>query len=1534
MRSAAAPAATGAPAARRSGVREAVVARLGEWYGIDPATIDDDRPFAELGLTSRDAVALAGDVRELTGVALAPTALWDATTLGRLLDVIAAGGTDGTDGTGGTGGTVTVGGAVAPPRPQAAATGPGPSAAPAPVPTSVPVAVIGLGCRLPGGATSPAALWELLCAGRDAVGTVPDDRWTPFLPPGGPAADPAAPGGVSRHGAFLPDIAGFDAEFFGISPHEAVRMDPQQRLLLEVAREGLDHAAIPAPELAGTATGVFVGISGNEYASLTTADLGAVDAWTPPGAALSIAANRLSYALDLRGPSMAVDTACSSSLVAVHHAVRSLAGGETDTALAAGVNLLLSPALTLAFQRAGALAPDGRCKTFDAKADGMVRGEGCVVAVLKRLADAERDGDRVLAVIRGTAVNSDGRSNGLLAPNPAAQRALLRQVHGDQGTLLDYVEAHGTGTALGDPIEAHALGAVLGAGRDPDQPLLLGSAKTNFGHLEAAAGLVGLAKTVLALHHGVLPAHLHLDRPNPLIDFDALGLRVVTGPEPWPRYSGTATAGVSAFGFGGTNAHVALAEYHPADAPRSRSRSRPAVTEPPPAVLVLDAATDARLRAAAEDLGRWLTTRDGRAAPLRDTARTLHGRTGRGRHRAAVVAADHAEAADALTALAAGRPHPALVRPAPPPLPDGPRPAYPPRPSDSARPVWVFSGYGSQWPGMGSRLLAAEPAFAAAVDRLEPLLARHAGLSLRAHLRPDAELATPSVVQPVLFGLQVALAALWRSYGLQPAAVIGHSMGEVAAAVVAGAIDEESGARIIGTRARLLDGLSGGAMAVVELSAAEVRRHAATCPSVRVAVHSSPAQSVVTGTAGDIANLVAVVRRLGGMARPLRVVAAGHSPQVDPLLTPLTRQLGEVPHTAPGCAFYGTVLDNPREAPAFGAGYWAAGLRRPVRFAQAVAAAAADGHRTYVEISAHPTQLHPLAETLAADGIEGAVLLPTLRRNTDDARGFRAGLAAHLLHGIPVARDLLHPGARLADVPVAGWLHRRYWAAAAAVHRVTAEQACDEGVSASSTASATAAAPSTAPPAAPTVLDRLLGHVAQVMGYTPADIDPRAPLTDLGLDSLMAARILAAVGRDFGVAVEPRVLLRHGTVEALAAWLEAADSGPAAEPAPATRLLADRRPRRRVQPRDAAERLVAHAWAAVTGGPPPGAEDDLGLPSRATGQVIRLAEELAARSGHPVTPGELAAARPPTVAAIAQLLRPRLESASGGPVRTLRAEGTRAPLFLLHPAGGSSAVYAALAQRLGPDRPCYGLDRLPDLADVGDRARAYARLIRATRPNGPWVLGGWSYGGLVAQETARLLAAPETGPDPDAEPLAGTVAALVLVDSVLPLPAERLTPHDEALRRFAGFARYVEETYGTRLDLPYDHLAALDDAGQVDLVVGALARTADLPAAVLEHQRASYLDLRSAERHTPRPYAGRTLLYRATEPAPHTVYDPRYDRADPALGWDAHCPDLTVRPLPGHHLALLDPPVVDELAALLARDLAVPAAAAPVPPTT
>lgn len=1297
----------------RALLRRRIAERVAAWNGTPLADVPMDRPLADLGMSSRDAVVLAGELSLLTEHELSATLLWEAPTVDALVDRVC--------------GTATM--RVV-------------REAPAPVTPGEPVAVIGVGCRLPGGVRGPADYWRLLIDGVDAIRRVPEDRWADFtaFPP---AETPA-------YGGYLDDIAGFDADFFRITPREAAVMDPQQRILLEVVRETLDHAAVPATALAGTATGIYVGVSAPEYGQLTGADPNAVDPWAPAGAALSVAAGRLAYVLDTRGPNMAVDTACSSSLVAVHQACVSLRTGETETAIAAGVNVLLSPVVGVAFQRAGALAPDGHCKPFASTADGIGRGEGCAAVLLKRLSDAERDGDRVLAVIRATAVNSDGRSNGLLAPNPAAQQALLTTAYARAGLTpahIDYVEAHGTGTPLGDPIETGALDAVLGADRDPEQPLLLGSVKGNLGHLESAAGITGLVKAVLALHHDLVPPSLHGSTLG-----DAR-LRVVTEPEPWPRYGGTATAGISGFGFGGTNAHAVLEEWRPALLPVEESAAR--------LHLLSDVDTE-RVRDTASRLAAWLRTPEGNAGRPADIARTLAGRAGRGPVRAAVVARGGSELADALGVLAQGGQDARVVT--------GDRELVGPGP------VWVFSGYGSQWTGMGRQLLLEEPAFAAAVERLDAQSADVFGFSLHEHLASAGDLDRLDVSQPVLFRLQLALAELWRSYGVEPVAVIGHSLGEVAAAVCAGALDVADGARVVAVRARLLGRLHGGAMAVVDLEDRELPSLERDFPGVHVAVHSSARQKVVTGDEMAVARLVRRLEGRGRAARVMRVVGAGHSPQVDPLLPELAEALADVRGRAPRVPVYSTVLDDPRGACEFGADHWAANLRRPVRLDRALAAAAADGHTAFVEISPHPVLARSVTEN-----VPGALTVGTLRRDAAGSAAFLGELGALYAAGL----DLPLPSGRVIDLPVPRWRHVRYWwtdgrapVAATAAHRWAEPAPAAAGDS---------------------ITARLSHHIATVTGHPAARITPTTALTDLGLDSLMAVRIRTAVERDFGVELHLRDLFDAGTVD------------------------------------EVADRI---------------------------GQLTRT------------PPGE-----------------------------------THPPIFLFHAAGGTTDVYRTLAQRLSEDRPVHGLDRIEDAHTVSEKARRYVEAITAAQPNGPCALAGWSFGGFVAQETARQLTA--AGRDVD---------LVALIDSVRPLPRP-----DRVRTHLTGFAQHIADTYGVEVPLPYDDLVVLDDDHErIDLVLRALREALRVPPAALEHQRASYLDLRIGEAHRPGRYEGRVVLYRATEPAPHTVRDPAYERDDEALGWDEVCPRLTVVPVAGHHLSLLDPPHVDEIAAHLRRVLASP----------
>jgi phthiocerol/phenolphthiocerol synthesis type-I polyketide synthase D len=1001
-------------------LRRVIADQVAGFSGIDPAELDPDRPLEEYGLSSRDAVALAGHLEVLLDRPLSATLAWEHPTIAGLAHALAE----------------QEGGASAKESETAGRSrNYQPSAR---EPDDAPIAVVGIGCRFPGGKAGtlgdPERLWRFLLDGGEAVGEIPPQRWSAF-DDGSPAVG-AALAATTRWAATIDDIAGFDATFFGIAPREAAAMDPQQRLLLEVSWEALEHAGIPPRSLRGSRTGVFAGLAAAEYAHLTTADLGRVDAWTATGAAGSVAAGRISYLLDLRGPSIAVDTACSSSLVAVHLAVTSLRLGESDLALAGGVNLLLSPVITMTFDAGGGTSPDGRCRAFDAAANGMVRGEGCGVVVLKRLADARRDGDRVLAVVTGSAVNCDGRSNGLVAPNGEAQRDLLRTAYASAGTDprdVDYVEAHGTGTPLGDPIEARALGEVLGADRPAGRPLLIGSVKSNIGHLEAAAGVAGLIKTVLALSRRQIPPTAHFTEPSPHIALDELGLAVPAVPAEWPQ-AVRPTAGVSSFGFSGTNAHVVLTA--PPDgasggaapsragtaAPRAGTVAPRAGTAGRPLEFVLSDVSKERVQDQAARLAAWLEGEAAAPPNLESVAATLSRRAGRGTSRSVVVARDLAELAEGLSALGAGRPHQAVVSGT-----EG---------QTGRGAVFLFSGYGSQWQGMGKALATAEPVFAAALEELEAPIRECAGFSLCDAILGGTSHDSPALngvarAQPVLFGMQMALARLWAARGVQPSAVIGHSMGEVAAAATSGALTAAEAAQVIATRSRLLTRLvGGGAMALVGMPAAEVTDLASGLPDVHLAVISSPVQAVVTGEAAQVAELARRASARGAAARVLQAEGAGHSPQVDPLLPELMRGLAGIAGRDADLPFYSTVHDDPRDLPRCDAAYWAANLRKPVRLAAAVAAAARDGLRTFVEISPHPLLRRALAETLEHEGMGPGVITGTLRREADDVITFYAQRAALTAAGLTSAQSAFtgRAGATIIDMPPAPWRHEQHWA--------------------------------------------------------------------------------------------------------------------------------------------------------------------------------------------------------------------------------------------------------------------------------------------------------------------------------------------------------------------------------------------------------------------------------------------------------------------------------------------------------------------------
>jgi acyl transferase domain-containing protein/SAM-dependent methyltransferase len=872
-----------------------------------------------------------------------------------------------------------------------------------------PIAVVGMACRFPG-APDVDAYWALLRAGVDAVREVPPDRWDVdawF------DADPEAPGkSYTRHGGFIDGVRGFDAAFFGVSPREAASMDPQQRLLLEVAWEALEDGGEDPSGLAGTDTGVYVGMSNSDYALLTGAAdrVERLDAYHGTGAAFSIAAGRLSYVLGLHGPSLTVDTACSSSLLAVHLACQALRRRECGRALAAGVNLIVAPDATVKASRARMLAPDGRCKTFDARADGYVRGEGCGVVVLRRLADALADGNRILGVIRGSAVNHDGRTGGLTVPNGPAQQAVVRQALADAGAApadVAYVEAHGTGTALGDPIEVQALAAVLGAGRPAGQPLLLGSVKTNIGHLEAAAGVAGLMKVLLALRHGEVPAHLHFVTPSPHIAWRDLPVAVPTATTPWPAHA-RRLAGVSSFGFSGTNVHV-IVEAPPAPSPE------PAPVERPCHLLALSAR---RAGALAQLADRYVERLGATPAPaIADVAGTATAGRAHLSHRLAAVVTSAEHARDTLLAWRAGR--------APAGLATGVAPAGEPAPDVA----FLFTGQGAQYAGMGRALYEGEPVFRAAIDRCAAAVDGELERPLRELLYGAAgdALERTGDTQPALFAVEWALAELWRAWGVEPAVVLGHSVGEYVAATVAGVLEPEDAVRLVAARGRLMQALpAGGAMAAVFAPEARVREALAPwAAAAEIAAVNSPSNVVVSGTAAAVRGVTDALGAAGVRSERLRVSHAFHSALMEPMLAEFGRVAGGVRYRTPRLALVSNVTGAVvRGDEVSHAGYWVRHVRQAVRFADGIAAIDAMGVRIYLEVGPHP-----VLAGLGAQSVSDATWLASLRRGRGDWPTLLEAAAALYARGATLAWRAVNGarGQRRISLPSYPWQREPYW---------------------------------------------------------------------------------------------------------------------------------------------------------------------------------------------------------------------------------------------------------------------------------------------------------------------------------------------------------------------------------------------------------------------------------------------------------------------------------------------------------------------------
>jgi acyl transferase domain-containing protein len=878
-----------------------------------------------------------------------------------------------------------------------------------------PIAVVGIGCRFPG-ADGPTQFWELLRNGVDAITEVPGDRWAvdDYYDP-----DPDAPGKTyARHGGFLEQVDLFDPQFFGISPREAINMDPQQRLILEVAWEVLEDAAIAPDRLVGTDTGVFVASSTHDYGFLQIrhGDPSKFDAYFGTGNAPNAIGGRVSYVLGLQGPCLVVDTACSSSLVAVHLACQSLRNAECRLALAGGVNVIVVPELTINFSKARMLARDGRCKTFDASADGYVRGEGAAMIALKRWSDAKADNDRVLAVIRGSAINQDGRSGGFTAPNELAQQAVLRRalmMARLNPQDISYIEAHGTGTSLGDPIEVQALAAVLGQQRSADNPLFLGSVKTNFGHLEAAAGVAGLVKVVLSLGHAVIPPHLHFKQPNPEAPIASIPAVVPTSVTEWQPPGGIRRAGVSSFGFTGMNAHVIL-EQAPAESTVTSDVDRPQH------VVTLCARTPTALQQLAKRWANHLNTPAGAGLPTGDVAFSANVGRARMAHRASIVASSTIEAATLLQTLADGQGAAGVIT--------GKVAA------DGAAPpvTFLFTGQGSQYVGMGRELYDTQPVFRQAIDKCAALLTHTLGAPLTAVLfdKPDGvDLNQTGITQPVLFALEYALAELWQSWGVRPSAVIGHSVGEYVAATVAGVFSLEDGLALISARASLMQQLpAGGSMAAV-LAASDVVADAVAAHGGRVSIaaDNGPENTVIAGEQTAVETVLNELAARGITSTPLQVSHAFHSALMEPMLAEFESVASRVTFRKPTLPIVSNVTGQFVGADQIGqASYWRRHVRECVRFADGVRTLIAEGQRTFVEIG--PASTLSVLGQRAAAGV-AATWLPSLQRGRGDWDVLLRSVSELFVAGVEIdwqAFDKPYARRRVA-LPTYPFERERYW---------------------------------------------------------------------------------------------------------------------------------------------------------------------------------------------------------------------------------------------------------------------------------------------------------------------------------------------------------------------------------------------------------------------------------------------------------------------------------------------------------------------------
>ncbi len=1041
--------------------------------------INDSTPMVELGLSSRDAVAMASDIEDLTGVTLTATVAFRHPTIESLATVIVEGEPEVDMSDDDTDWSREVDEDIA------------------------NIAIVGIATRFPGDMNTPDETWQALLEGRDAITDLPEGRWEEFLD------EPRIAERVAKartRGGYLSDIKGFDAEFFALSKMEADNIDPQQRMALELTWEALEHARIPASSLRGESVAVYIGSSLNDYSFLAMSDPSIAHPYAITGTASSIIANRVSYFYDFRGPSVAIDTACSSSLVAAHQGVQALRSGEADVAIVGGVNALITPLVTVGFDEVGGvLAPDGRIKSFSQDADGYARSEGGGMLVLKRLADARRDGDEIIAVIAGSAINHDGRSNGLLAPNPDAQAEVLRKAYKNAGINprdVDYIEAHGTGTILGDPIEADALGRVVGRGRHADKPALLGAVKSNVGHLESAAGAASLAKMALALKNDKIPPSINYAGPNPYIDFDGVHLKVADTVTDWPRYSGHAITGVSGFGFGGANAHMVLREVLPSDLVEPEPKTEPESEKPanseadavyvggvrmdeygefihdddsqengadeaslhaaeddepglpgltdeaqrllevareeleaeestaPVVPLAVSGFLTSRKKATAAELADWIDSPAGRASSLESIGRSLS-RRNHGRSRAVVLAHDHDEAIKGLRALADGKQNPNVF------AADGPV---------TNGPVWVLAGFGAQHRKMAKSLYLRDETFAEWINKVDSLVRDELGYSVVELILDDSQDYGIETTQTVIFAIQIALGELLEAHGAKPAAVVGQSLGEAAAAYFAGGLSLADATRTICSRAHLMG--EGEAMlfgeyirlmALVEYSADEIEtvfKDTEAFQDLEVCVYAAPTQTVIGGPPEQVDAIIARAESEGKFARKFQTKGASHTQQMDPLLGELAAELQGIEPKPLKTGYFSTVHEGgyirPGGEPIHGVDYWKKGLRHSVYFTHGIRNAVDNGHTTFLELAPNPVALMQVGLTTAAAGLHDAQLIATLARKQDEVDSMTIAMAQLFVHGHDLDFRTLFSsrrsaGAEFANIPPTRFRRKPHW---------------------------------------------------------------------------------------------------------------------------------------------------------------------------------------------------------------------------------------------------------------------------------------------------------------------------------------------------------------------------------------------------------------------------------------------------------------------------------------------------------------------------